>query len=309
MSIDDARLYFPFTKAMVMTSEITLPYAAISYTVAERIATISLNRPEARNGYTLRMAHELEHAFLAADADPAVQVVIFTCVGKDFSVGADLSGGAFDVSPADPGADWQEPAGRCSKTIFGMNKPVIAALRGVSVGGGLTITLSCDFRLASTDSRFSFPFSRRGVFPEGASVWYLPRLVGVSRATDWMLTGRLFGAQEALDAGLVTSLHQPEDVLDAAYALARDLIANTSPVSTAVIRQMLNRLSELDSPMPAHAIDSRLIAELPDHIDAVEGVQSFLEKRPPLFPLTVPEGLPQWLPWLEQPRIESDPTP
>lgn len=309
MSIDDARLYFPFTKAMVMTSEITLPYTAISYTVAEHIATISLNRPEARNGYTLRMAHELEHAFLAADADPTVQVIIFTCAGKDFSVGADLSGGAFDVSPADAGADWQEPAGRCSKTIFGMNKPVIAALRGVSVGGGLTITLSCDFRLASTDSRFSFPFSRRGVFPEGASVWYLPRLVGVSRATDWMLTGRLFGAQEALDAGLVTSLHQPEDVLDAAYALARDLIANTSPVSTAVIRQMLNRLSGLDSPMPAHAIDSRLIAELPDHIDAVEGVQSFLEKRPPSFPLTVPEGLPQWLPWLEQPRIESDPAP
>lgn len=274
-------------------------YSAITYVVSDRIATVCLNRPEARNGYTLAMAHELEHAFLAADADPDVSVVVLSCVGRDFSVGADLSGGGFDLAPADATSDWQEPAGRCSKTIFGLNKPVIAAMRGVSVGGGITITLSCDFRLASHDSRFSFPFSRRGIFPEGASVWYLPRLVGISRATDWMLTGRLFGAEEALDAGLVTSLHAPEDVLDAAYALARDMIANTSAVSTAVIKQMLNRLSGLDSPIPVHALDSRLIAGLPGHSDAVEGVTSFLEKRPPHFPLQAPAGIPQWLPWQE----------
>ena len=289
---------------MAMTAEISTPYTAITYTVAERIGTISLNRPEARNGYTLAMAHELEHAFLAAEADPALQVVVFTCVGRDFSVGADLSGGGFDVSVPNAAIGWQEPAGRCSKTIFGMNKPVIAALRGVSVGAGMTITLSCDFRLASTDSRFSFPFSRRGIFPEGASVWYLPRLVGVSKAADWMLTGRLFGAGEALDAGLVTSVHEPDSVLGAAYELARDMIANTSPVSTAVIKQMLNRLSALESPLPVHALDSRLIAGLPGHLDAVEGVTSFLEKRPPAFPMTVPGDLPRWLPW-----IEKGPTP
>ncbi len=283
-----------------MSDETTLPYTAITYGVEGRIATVSLNRPEARNGYTLAMAHELEHAFLAADADPDVQVVVFTCAGKDFSVGADLSGGGFDMSMTNAAADWQEPAGRCSKTIFGMNKPVIAALRGVSVGGGMTITLSCDFRLASTDSRFSFPFSRRGIFPEGASVWYLPRLVGVSKAADWMLTGRLFGADEALDAGLVTSVHEPDAVLAAAYALARDIIANTSEVSTAVIKGMLNHLSGLDSPIPVHALDSRLIAGLPSHADTVEGVKSFLEKRAPQFPLTVPDDLPQWLPWLGQ---------
>lgn len=284
---------------MTMTAEISLPYTAITYDVAERIATVSLNRPEARNGYTLAMAHELEHAFLAADADPDVRVVVFTCVGKDFSVGADLSGGGFDVSMTNAAADWQEPAGRCSKTIFGMNKPVIAALRGVSVGGGMTITLSCDFRLASTDSRISFPFSRRGIFPEGASVWYLPRLVGASKAADWMLTGRLFGAEEAIDAGLVTSVHEPDEVLEAAYALARDMIANTSGVSTAVIKQMLNRLSGLDSPIPVHALDSKLIAGLPSHADTVEGVKSFLEKRPPNFPMVVPADLPQWLPWIK----------
>ncbi len=282
---------------MTMSVEISTPYSAITYTVAERIATVSLNRPEARNGYTLTMAHELEHAFLSADADPDVQVVVFTSVGRDFSVGADLSGGGFDVS--DSAAGWQEPAGRSSKTIFGMNKPVIAALRGVCVGGGLTITLSCDFRLASTDSRFALPFSRRGIFPEGASVWYLPRLVGATKAADWMLTGRLFDAQEALDAGLVTSVHEPEAVLEAACELARDIIANTSEVSTAVIKQMLNRLSSLDSPIPVHALDSKLIAGLPAHADAVEGVKSFLEKRPPHFPLSLPGDLPQWLPWVE----------
>ncbi|NVM95273.1 enoyl-CoA hydratase-related protein [Arthrobacter wenxiniae] len=273
-------------------------YTAIGSTVSEQIATVTLNRPEARNGYTPAMANELEHAFKAADADPSVRVVVFTCAGPDFSVGADLSGGAFNLRPGDgDGDDWQEPAGRCSKTIFGLDKPVIAALRGVAVGGGLTITLSCDFRLASTDSRFSFPFSRRGIFPEGASTWYLPRLVGMTRAADWMLTGRLFGAQEALDAGLVTSVHQPEAVLGAAYALARDLISHTSPVSTAVIRQMLNRLSALDSPYPAHAVDSRLISGLEGSADAREGVASFLEKRPPSFPWTVPADIPAWLPW------------
>ena len=282
-----------------MTAQISTPYSAITYNVTDRIATVALNRPEARNGYTIAMAHELEHAFTAADADPQVQVVVFTCVGKDFSVGAELSGGRFDMSPSDDAELWQEPAGRCSKTIYAMNKPVIGALRGVCVGGGITITLSCDFRLAAHDSRFAFPFSRRGIFPEGGSVWYLPRLVGASKASDWMLTGRLFGAKEALDAGLLTSLHEPEDVLEAAYALARDLIENTSEVSTAVIKQMLNRLSGPDTPFPAHAVDSKLIAGVSEHRDAVEGVQSFLEKRPPHFPLSVPGDLPQWLPWIK----------
>ena len=307
MSIVDAILY-PYVllsapnsvpKAMTMTAQVSTPYSAITYSVAEGIATVTLNRPEARNGYTLTMAAELEHAFSTADADPGAQVVIFTCVGTDFCVGADLSGGGFDVSKIDSASDWQEPAGRCSKTIFGMSKPVIAALRGVAVGAGITITLSCDFRLASTDSRFSFPFSRRGIFPEGASTWYLPRLVGISKATDWMLTGRLFGATEALQSGLLTSVHEPEDVLSAARALAQDIMANTSPVSTAVIKQMLNHLSGLDSPLTVHTLDSKLIAGLGTHADAVEGVQSFLEKRPPHFPLNVPGDLPQWLPWIK----------
>jgi enoyl-CoA hydratase/carnithine racemase len=272
-------------------------YSTITYTVDEQIATLTLNRPEARNAITSQMAHEYEHALLAADADPQVRVVILTGSGKDFCVGADLSGGAFDIG--DEGSDsasWQEPAGRASKTINEMNTPVIAAMRGAAVGGGLTITLSADFRLGSTDSKFGLVFARRGIFPEGASVWYLPQLVGRTKAQDWMITGRLFGAEEALAAGLLTSVHAPDEVLDAALDLAREIRDHTAPVSVAVIRQMLARLSGTDSPDLAHRIDSGLIASLGTHADAVEGVRSFLEKRSPEFPMTVPDDLPE-LPW------------
>jgi enoyl-CoA hydratase/carnithine racemase len=273
-------------------------YSDITYEVSERIATLTLNRPQARNGYTLTMSDELNAALDRADRDEDVRVVVLTGAGDHFCVGADLSGGGFDVSEevADANA-WQEPAGRCSKRVFEMNKPVIAAMRGAAVGAGLTITLSADFRLGSTDNKFGFVFGRRGIFPEGGSTWYLPRLVGMTKAQDWMISGRVFGADEALAAGLLTSVHAPEDVLEAAYALARDLRDNTAPVSTAVIRRMLNQLSGLPTPYPAHEVDSRLIAGLPTSKDAIEGVMSFLEKRPPEFTTTVESGLPEWLPW------------
>ena len=274
-------------------------YSDITYDVAERIATITLNRPEARNGYTLTMADELNAALDRADRDEDVRVVVLTGAGDHFCVGADLSGGGFDVTEEGSytGA-WQEPAGRCSKRVFEMSKPVIAAMRGAAVGAGVTITLACDFRLGSTDSKFGFVFGRRGIFPEGGSTWHLPRLVGMTKAQDWMISGRVFFADEALAAGLLTSVHPPEDVLEAAYDLARDLRDNTAPVPVAVIRQMLNHLSGQPTPYPAHEVDSRLIAGLPSSKDAVEGVMSFLEKRPPVFTTTVTEGIPAWLPWV-----------
>lgn len=276
-------------------------YAEIGYEVADRIATVTLNRPEARNGYTVRMADELVAALDRADRDEDVRVVVLTGAGEHFCVGADLSGGSFDTSEVGAGGEaWQEPAGRCSKRIYEMDKPVIAALRGAAVGAGSTIVLSCDVRLASTDSRFGFVFSRRGIVPEGGSAWYLPRLVGMTRASEWMVTGRIIDAEEALSAGLVTSLHSPDTVLDAALALAADLRDNTAPVSLAIIRQMLNHLSGLPTPYDAHRVDSRLIAGLPTNRDAVEGVMSFLEKRRPAFPNTVPASLPDWLPWSDR---------
>jgi enoyl-CoA hydratase/carnithine racemase len=277
-------------------------YEHIEYAVADKIATITLNRPEARNGYTVRMADELGDAFDHADRDDGVRVVVLTGAGKDFTVGADLSGGGLDVSPTgesgDSGDFWREPAGRCSMRIFAMNKPVIAALRGAAVGAGSTIILPADFRLAATDTRFGYVFSRRGLYPEGASTWFLPRLVGLGRAMDWMVSGRVFDAAEAVAAGLVTSLHEPEEVLPAAYELARELKTKTAPVSVAVIRQLLYRMSPLDSPFPVQRLDSRLIASCTTSPDAVEGVMSFLQRRDPEWSGTPGKDLPDFLPWL-----------
>ncbi|QWF84456.1 enoyl-CoA hydratase-related protein [Amycolatopsis sp. CA-230715] len=276
-------------------------YADITYAVSDRIATVTLNRPEARNGYTIRMADELGDAMDRADRDESVRVVVLTGNGNDFSVGADLSQGGFDFD-AETGPDpaWQEPAGRCSKRIFTMNKPVIAAMRGASVGGGLTITLSCDYRLASTNSKFGFVFVRRGIYPEGASAWFLPRLVGMGTALDWMVSGRVFGPDEALRTGLVHSVHEPDSVLDKAYELAREIVTTTSAVSVAVTRQLLYRMSTMDSPFPVHELDSRLIGGLGASKDAVEGVVSFLQKRPPEFGMRVDTDLPPYLPWTEK---------
>jgi enoyl-CoA hydratase/carnithine racemase len=275
-----------------------MDYADITYEVAQRIATVTLNRPEARNGYTVRMADELADALDRADRDENVRVVVLAGNGKDFCVGADLSGGGFDFEATDgPGPQWQEPAGRCSKRIFEMNKPVIAAIQGAAVGGGITITLSADYRLASRDARFGFVFVRRGIYPEGASAWFLPRLVGLGTATDWMISGRVFGAEEAHAAGLVHRLYEREELLERAYELAREIIATTAPVSVAVTRQLLYRMSAAESPFPVHELDSKLIGGLPHHPDAVEGVMSFLQKRPPEFGMEVNKDLPDVLPW------------
>ena len=272
-------------------------YQDITYAVADRVATLTLNRPQARNGYTIRMADELGHALLVANADDDVRVVVLTGAGTDFCVGADLRVGRLAAGPEAADEGWVEPASRVTGPMFTMEKPVIAAIRGAAVGVGSTMVLPADFRLASTDTRFGFVFARRGIYAEGGSTWFLPRLVGLGRATDWMVSGRLVPAEEALTAGLVRSLHEPEEVLDAAYALARELVEVTSAVSTAVIRRALLEMSALDSPGPAFALDSRLIAGLGSNVDAEEGVRSFLEHRRPAFPGRVSADQPAFLPW------------
>ena len=284
-----------------------MEYTQITYEAHEGIATVTLDRPEARNGYTIRMADEAAHALRAAIADEDVRVLVLTGAGQDFCVGADLSGGGLGVAEhEDTSADapWTEPATRVTRLLYGSEKPVIAAVRGAAVGVGSTMILPADFRIAAHDSRFGFVFSRRGIYPEGGSTWFLPRLVGLGRAMDWMISGRLIGAEEALKAGLVTALHPSADVLDAAYELARELIARTAPVSTAVIRQALYRMSPLDSPEPAFALDSRLIASCAQSADAVEGVVSFLERRPPAFTGSVDKDQPDFLPWRDPDRID-----
>lgn len=274
-----------------------MSFADIRYQVSELIATITLNRPDARNGYTVQMADEIAEALTAANDDHEVRVVVLTGAGDTFCVGADLSGGGFAAADHE---DWVEPATRVCRPMFTLDKPVIAAVRGAAVGVGSTMLLPADYRLAATDARFGFVFSRRGIYPEGGSTWFLPRLVGLARALDWMLSGRIISADEALAAGLVHSLHEPDAVLDAAYALARELIATTAPVSTAVIRKALYRMSAYDSPEPAFRLDSKLIASCSASADAVEGIASFFEKRCPQFPDQVPADLPDFLPWADE---------
>lgn len=276
-------------------------YQQVEYATDDRIATITLHRPEARNAYTAQMADEIADALVRADEDDDVRAVILTGSGSDFCVGADLGSGSIALADAEPDdTEWVEPATRVTRRIYALRKPVIAAVRGAAVGVGSTMILPADYRLAATDSRFGFVFARRGIYPEGGSSWFLPRLVGMGRAADWMISGRLIPADEALAAGLVHSLHAPEDVLDKAYDLARTLVAKCAPVSTAVIRQALWRMSALDSPEPAFALDSKLIATCMEHPDATEGVVSFLERREPQWSGNVTKDLPPFLPWLAQ---------
>lgn len=277
------------------------PYEQITYSVADRIATISLNRPEARNGFTLRMSEELVAAFDRADADEDVRVVVFTGAGDHFCTGLDLAPEeialiAEKAPDASAGEVWQEPAGHCTMRMFAMNKPVIAAIRGAAVGAGASVTLPADYRLVASDARFGFVFSRRGIFAEGASTWFLPRLVGMGCALDWLISGRAFDAQEALASGLAHSIHEPEQLLPKAYQLAKAIVDRTAPVSVAVIRRMVYRVGTLESPLPAHLLDSRLMADSLDSPDAAEGFDAFLTRRDPVFPGRVGKDLPDYLP-------------
>ena len=288
-------------------------YREIAYEVADHVATITLDRPDRLNAFTTTMQRELCAALDEVDADPEVRVVVVTGRGRGFCAGADLgSGGAtFDAgSNAGTGAVALEPDGRhrdegglVTLRLYSLTKPVIAAVNGPAVGIGVTMQLPMDVRLASTDARFGFVFARRGIVPEACSSWFLPRLVGISQAMEWCATGRVFGAEEALRGGLVRSLHAPDELLPAAYELAREIADNTSAVSVALTRAMFWRMLGEDHPMAAHRIDSALIDATGASPDAREGVVSFLEKRTPVFPGRVPEDLPPPYPWWTEPEF------
>jgi len=280
-------------------------YTQIRYEVRDAVATITLSRAEKMNAFTGVMMHELIAAFDAVDADDAVRAVIVTGEGKAFCAGADLSGGAatFDDSAAKSSDVRRDGGGQVTLRIFNCQKPVIAAINGAAVGIGATMTLPMDVRLASTAARIGFVFARRGIVPEAASSWFLPRLVGISRAAEWVYTGRVMAAQEALDGGLVRSLHAPDELLPAAHALAREIADNTSGVSVALSRQMLWRMLGAAHPMEAHRVDSRAIQLRGRSADAHEGVMSFLEKRPAAFSDSVSRDVPDVFPEWEEPTF------
>jgi enoyl-CoA hydratase/carnithine racemase len=265
------------------------------------VAVVRFDRPAKRNAYTVRMSFELAACLREADADDAIRAVVLTGAGRDFCVGADVSGGAFNLKqhrgdPADP-TYHLEPAGRVSHHLARMRKPVVAAWHGAAIGAGATIPLAADFRIASTDLRLAYPFTRLGIIPEGASHWYLPRLVGLPRATDWLLSGRPIHASEAMTSGVVSELHDAEELLDAAVALARRVTEGTAPVAVAVTRQLLARMSWTDDPGPVSELESRLIRPLLAGPDAREGVAARLERRAPEFRGRVSADLPH-LPWM-----------
>ena len=293
-----------------------MAYQTIAYELADKILTITLNRPDKLNAFNTTMMNELIDTFDRADKDDEVRAVIVTGAGRAFCAGADLSGGAqtFDraARPDRPqvplGADAEpdlshdaarDGGGRVTLKIFSCLKPVIAAINGPAVGIGATMLLPMDVRLASAEARIGFVFVRRGITPEACSSWFLPRIVGISQALEWTLSGRVFAASEALAGRLVSAVHPPAELLPAARKLAREFVDNTSSVSVALTRQMMWRMLGAEEPMEAHKVDSRGIFTRGRSADVKEGVTAFLEKREPRFTDKVSTDMPAFFPWWE----------
>jgi enoyl-CoA hydratase/carnithine racemase len=287
-------------------------FTTIEFEVSDAIATITLNRPEQLNALDPTMERELLQVWDLVDADDDVRAVVVTGAGRAFCAGFDLSHG-FDVFRAAelrgteemaPGDVPRDSGGLIALRIFRCLKPVVAAINGAGVGFGATFPLPMDVRIASTKARFGFVFSQRGMCMDAASSWFLPRAVGLSRALEWSLSGRIFDAEEALAGGLVRSLHEPEELLDAARETARTMIERSAPVSVALNRQLLWQMAGAAHPMDAHRQESIYIAERAESADSREGADSFLEKRPPSFPQTVSADLPGAVPWQPEPPFE-----
>jgi enoyl-CoA hydratase/carnithine racemase len=270
----------------------------------EGCLTVTLSRPDRLNAFTEEMLVELLETLDEADADDEVRVVLFTGEGRAFCAGADLGagGGTFDAGRPSEGGAPRDGGGRLTLRLFQCRKPVIAAINGPAVGVGATMTLAMDVRIASEKARFGFVFARRGIVPEACSSWFLPRVVGISQAMEWVATGRIFPAEEALAGRLVSRVVPPDELLPAARALAREIAENTSAVSVCLSRQLLWRMLGAAHPMEAHRMDSQGIHAMGRSPDAYEGVQSFLEKRPGSFPMKVSQDLPEFFPWWEEPK-------
>ena len=259
------------------------------------------------------MERELLGVWDLIDADDEVRAVVVTGRGRAFCAGYDLSSGSFDVyeravergtETLAPGDLPRDSGGLIALRMFRCLKPVIGAINGVGVGFGATFPLPMDIRLASDTARFGFVFSRRGMCMDAAASWFLPRVVGISQALEWSISGRIFNAREALEAGLVRSLHPPEELLGAAYELAQQLVESSAPVSVALNRQLIWQMAGASHPMDAHRMESIYIAQRASSADALEGAESFRAKRPPRFPMRVSTDLPAQTPWRSEPAFD-----
>jgi enoyl-CoA hydratase/carnithine racemase len=290
-------------------------FETIKLDIADRVATLTLHRPDRMNAFTDQMVRDMIAAFDETDANDDVRAVIVTGAGRAFCAGADLGGGGgtFDYEKrlADRGGSGRfdpdrarDGGGQVGIRVYESMKPVIAAINGAAVGVGATMTLPMDIRLAVPGAKMGFVFTRRGIVPETLSSYFLPRLVGVSTALEWTMTGRVFTSEEAHERGLVRSLHAPEDLLPAALALAREIADNTAPVSVALARRMMLDMLDAGHPMEAHRLESRLMVARGQSGDAKEGVTSFLEKRTPTYPDKVSRDMPQPYPWRPTPPFK-----
>ncbi len=290
-----------------------MTYKTIGYQAAHGIATLTLRRPEKLNAFNAEMLQEMLQALDSVDADDTVRVVIVTGEGRAFCAGADLSAGGATFRRADSESQqrsgsinyadekYRDGGGRLTLRLFRCLKPVIAAINGPAVGIGATMTLPMDIRLASEKARIGFVFARRGIVPEAASSYFLPRIVGISRALEWCYSGRVFSAGEGKAGGLIREVYPDEQLLGAAHEMAREIIDNTAPVAIALIRQMMWRGLGMNDPMQAHRVDSRGIASRGRSADVAEGVRSFLEKRPAKFVNRVSADMPDYFPWWDEP--------
>ncbi len=277
------------------------PYETILYRLQDSVLTITLNRPEKLNAFNRAMGPEFADAIERANQDDDIRAIVVTGAGRAFCAGADLSQGAqsFDRINRDPqgSAESMDAGGKVALAIYDCKKPVIAAINGPAIGVGATMTVPMDIRLASTQARFGFVFARRGIVPEACSSWFLPRVVGISQAAEWVLTGRIFDAIEAQAGGLVSRVLPPEKLLPAAEALAREIVDNTSAVSVTLARQMLWKMLTSPNPRDAHEIESQGMEYMGRSADAREGILSFLEKRPARFTMRSSQDLPPFYPW------------
>lgn len=279
------------------------------YEIESGVAIITLNRPERMNAFTAVMRRELIEIFESADRDDNVRAVIVTGAGSAFCAGADLSSGpaTFDRSARDGQAvrvgEHRDGGGQVSLAVFRCRKPVIAAINGHAVGIGITMTLPMDMRIAAEDAKIGFPFTRRGVVPEACSSWFLPRIVGMTKALEWVCTGRVFRASEEAGSGLFNYVVPGERVLDKALSIAREIVQNTSAVSVALAKALLWHGQAEPDPQSVHLIDSKCFFYMGKGRDSYEGVESFLQKRPPRFSMRVSSDMPDFYPWWKEPRV------